>query len=92
MHRCRDAPAEQPVDGGHDARTNTGGLITTKDESLASRLRALRNVVGLTPDNHDAWLDLAEIWSWVGNHLAAEADLKREIERVRALQEELAQG
>ena len=48
--------------------------LNALDDDAARPL--LERAVALRPDDARTWLDLAEIWSWAGNHLAAEADLK----------------
>ena len=44
-------------------------------DGVLDRAQALNVATGFAPDDAESWLDLAEIWSWAGNHLQAEASL-----------------
>ena len=44
-------------------------------EATRDRVQSLNTAAGLAPDLAETWLDLAEIWSWAGGHLQADASL-----------------
>jgi tetratricopeptide (TPR) repeat protein len=46
-----------------------------RQDATPDRVNVLNRAVGLAPDHAQAWLDLAEIWSWAGGHLQADACL-----------------
>lgn len=57
-------------------------------DGLLDRAHALNVAVGFAPDDAESWLDLAEIWSWAGNHLQAEASLAGAAAAIRRYNDE----
>lgn len=46
-----------------------------RQKTTRDRVQGLNTAAGLAPDLAEIWLDLAEIWSWAGGHLQADATL-----------------
>ena len=44
-------------------------------DGTVERAQTLNVAIGYAPDDVESWLDLAQTWGWVGNHLQAEASL-----------------
>lgn len=67
-------------------------LRASEAGSPSTRVQALTNAAGLAPDDPEPWLQLAEVWRWVGDPQFAEACLENAATAIRSLDREELDG